>query len=140
MLGLKPVENRSWEPWEKVDGGRVKFRGRLLIHASARPDSDGPRFIASLGIRMPHDLPMGVILGSVELYDVVTDSRSPWAEPGQKHWLMRDPKPWLRPIKANGELGLWEWDAVPGGGPVQARRDPPAPPPDQGGVVPVWTV
>jgi hypothetical protein len=109
MAGLKDVENRSWEPYERVRGQRVKVRGRLLIHASARPDDEGRRFIASLGVQTPRDLPNGVILGSVVLADVVTNSTSPWADPGQKHWLVRDPIPWPAPIPALGKLGLWEW-------------------------------
>jgi hypothetical protein len=110
MFGGKIVENRSWEPWEKVDGRRVKFRGRLLIHASQSPDREGRLFLARLGIQLPPGLPNGVILGSVELYDVVTDSRSRWADPGQKHWLLRNPEPWPVPVAAKGDLGLWEYE------------------------------
>ncbi len=101
MHGGKFVENRSW---------RTKFRGRLLIHASLRPDREARPFMASLGIDVPADVPRGVILGAVTLTDVVQDSESPWAEPGQMHWLLADPEPWPEPVPAKGDLGLWDWE------------------------------
>ncbi len=65
----KLVENRSWS---------TKFRGRLLIHASLRPDPAARPFMAALGIEVPAVVPRGVIVGSVVLVDVVDDSASPW--------------------------------------------------------------
>jgi hypothetical protein len=97
----KLTENRSW---------RTTYRGPLAIHASLRPDPEGRAFMAALGIDVPEDLPRGVILGSVVLVDVVDDSDSPWAEPGQRHWLLEDPQPWPEPVPAKGDLGLWEFE------------------------------
>jgi hypothetical protein len=97
----KTTENRSW---------RTTYRGELSIHASMRPDPDGRAFMAGLGIDVPDDLPRGVILGSVRLVDVVDDSDSPWAEPGQHHWVLEGPEPWPEPVPAKGDLGLWEFD------------------------------
>ena len=99
----KLTENRSW---------RTTYRGPLLIHASMRPDPDGRAFIARLGIDVPEDLPAGVILGSVRLVDVVDDSDSPWAEPGQRHWQLEDPQPWPVPVVAKGDLGLWDFETA----------------------------
>lgn len=96
----KIVENRSWA---------TRHRGRLLIHASLRPDREARPFMATLGIEVPAVVPRGVILGSVVLADVVTDSTSPWAEPGCKHWLLTDPEPWPEPVPAKGDLGIWTW-------------------------------
>jgi len=97
----KTTENRSWA---------TKYRGRLLIHASLRRDPAAREFAASLGLQLPADVPRGVILGSVRLVDVVDDSDSPWAEPGQRHWQIEDPQPWPVPAAAKGDLGLWEFD------------------------------
>jgi hypothetical protein len=47
-----------------------------------------------------------VILGSVELVDVVRDSRSSWAEDGAYHWLLADPRPLPAPIARRGRAGL----------------------------------
>ena len=79
-----------------------------------RPDRDGRAFMAALGIDVPEDLPRGVILGSVVLANVVDDNDSPWAEPGQRHWLLEDPRPWPEPVPAKGDLGLWDWAEVAG--------------------------
>jgi len=65
--------------------------------------------MAQLGIDVPENLPVGVILGAVTLADVVDDSSSPWAIPGRQHWILADPQPWPRPVPAKGELGLWDW-------------------------------
>jgi ASCH domain len=100
LFGRKSVENRSWATW---------YRGRLLIHASLRPDREARPFMAALGVQLPAVVPRGVILGSVVLVDVVDGSPSPWAEPGLKHWLLEDPQPWREPVPAKGDLGLWEW-------------------------------
>jgi hypothetical protein len=96
----KATENRSW---------RTKYRGRLLIHASLRPDPSAREFAARLGLEVPAVVPRGAILGSVVLVDVVNDSTSPWAEPGAWHWLLEDPQPWSEPVPAKGELGIWDW-------------------------------
>lgn len=96
----KIVENRSWA---------TRHRGRLLIHASLRPDRAARPFMAALGIEVPAAVPRGVVLGSVVLVDVVDDADSPWAELGQKHWLLEDPQPWPEPVTAKGDLGLWDW-------------------------------
>jgi hypothetical protein len=101
----KVIENRSW---------RTKYRGELGIHASLRPDPAARGFMSRLGIEVPALVPRGVVLGSVILDDVVDDSDSPWAEPGQQHWVLQDPRPWPGPVPAKGDLGLWEW-AVPAG-------------------------
>lgn len=75
-MGIKNVENRTWAR---------KFRGRILIHASATPVKDFENYL-SLGemaalnlfctehkITMPEKLPTSAIIGSVEVKDIVTD-------------------------------------------------------------------
>ena len=60
-------------------------------------------------VPLPKDLVFGAIVGTVELYDVVTDSHNPWAIPGLYHWLLRDPRPLARPIPARGRQGWWTY-------------------------------
>lgn len=73
----KDVENRTWN---------TKYRGRLIIHAGA---------------------PIKAVLGTVNLLDVVTDSESPWAIPGQYHWLIEGPRAvWSWEVP--GRQGLWK--------------------------------
>lgn len=100
VMGAKDVENRPW---------RARYRGTLLIHAAARPDS------AAMRERNVGDLGRyrAAIIGHVELVDVVTDSPSPWAEPGQWHWVVRDPAWFPDPIPCTGRLGLWDPGVMP---------------------------
>jgi hypothetical protein len=106
--GGKDVENRSW---------RTNYRGRLLIHASKRPEEIEPSLpgqataeeiilLNALGESEPYN---GCILGSVELADCVLNSKSAWAEEGAWLWILRNPVPFDEPIPARGSLGLWEY-------------------------------
>ena len=88
----KDVENRSW--W-------TSYRGPLLIHAAG----SAPRHDLLVPVKYS-ELVRGAITGVVELYDCVRDAKSEWAERGQWHWLLRDPRP-LEPIRCQGALGLW---------------------------------
>ena len=92
LAGIKDVENRPW---------RTHYRGPLAIHAGARVDR--------VGIELFPDVhgPRGVVLGTVELIDVVRDSDSPWAVGGAWHWVLSDPRPWPTPYPTVGRLGLW---------------------------------
>jgi len=92
MDGTKPVENRSWKTF---------YRGRLWIHAGLTIDRNAMWTVGRPGA----DEPRGVILGHVELVDVVRDSDSPWAEPGQFHWLLENPTP-VKQIPYRGGQGL----------------------------------
>jgi hypothetical protein len=92
----KDVENRSWT---------TSHRGRLYIHAGMRAD---PEEVLSPVIPTPR----GVILGYVQLLDIVTNSKSRWAEPGQYHWLLANPVLLSTPVPAKGRLGLWSLNSV----------------------------
>ena len=113
----KDVENRCKS---------TKFRGRILIHASKTPDmyAYGHLFGSGAEMRKIHDSLIdniydvnktcGHIIGSVELYDCVQDSKSPWAENlpepySQYHWLLREPHIFAVPLPARGMLGLWPY-------------------------------
>jgi hypothetical protein len=101
--GGKTVENRRWS---------TPFRGRFYLHAGVGWDRDGPGWIErEIGIDVPRreDLLFGAIIGTVELYDVVSESDSPWAEPDNYYWLLRNPKPLRRPIRVLGQLGWWSY-------------------------------
>lgn len=121
MFGPKRVENRTWA---------TSHRGPLLIHAgqnrsrepAARAD------LERLGVEVPQDIPRGVILGTVDLVDVVRilgqyqhllmdefDEHKIIEDPfahGPYCWILRDPKPLPEPIPAIGNQGLWEMGVI----------------------------
>jgi hypothetical protein len=98
---FKDVENRGW---------RTPYR-RIWIHAAARRRA-AP--VLPPGIEIPDapDLPRGVLLGTVTITDIVTDSPSVWAVPGQYHWLLTDPRPLDEPIPITGRYFCWSTDQL----------------------------
>lgn len=111
--GIKDIENRNW---------RTNFRGRVLIHSSAKGD------IAKFGCLQPtqrlkvlntpmgriyfNDLPFGSIIGSVEIVDCVQNHSSIWADKGVYNWVLANPVLFKEPIPAKGKLSLWEYDEL----------------------------
>jgi hypothetical protein len=50
------------------------------------------------------------IIGSVEIVDCVENSKSPWAENGNYHWILKNAKMLDKPILfVKGKLGLFEY-------------------------------
>jgi hypothetical protein len=100
--GYKDIENRSW---------KTRYRGTLLIQASAnlpaKRELDAGRLLArKRGVRVPEDLEKGGIVGTVQLEDCVTRSRSKWFE-GPIGWVLTKPKRLpFTPLK--GRLGLFD--------------------------------
>ncbi|HEX5119835.1 MAG TPA: ASCH domain-containing protein [Pseudonocardiaceae bacterium] len=100
-LGKDP-ENRSWS---------TEHRGPVAIHASTRLDPAGARWARTAGFDVD-TFPRGVIVGVVDLWDVVRGHRSPWAQLDAFHWRMRDPVALLDPIPWRGTLKLVELPAA----------------------------
>ncbi len=79
--GHKDIENRVWN---------TRFRGRIWIHAGLR--HDGPRDSWDWrNIQPPKRFEYGGIIGSVEIVDVVTRSRSRWFS-GPFGFVLRNPR------------------------------------------------
>jgi ASCH domain len=99
LVAGKDVENRTRS---------TNYRGRLWIHAGrATAQAESDHWARERGVWIPDEpLPRGVILGCVELVDVVRDSDSPWAAPDHWHWLLRWPMLLARPVELKGSLGL----------------------------------
>lgn len=129
VLGEKKVETRDWA---------TGYRGPLLIHASksyprmAKVFRNEPFVEEALG---RHELkvaplPLGAIIGAVDLVDCVPVDSEKWAamaervderewlwgnlEPGQKPgrvaWMLTKARKLRAPIPAQGMLGLWRWE------------------------------
>jgi len=108
----KDIENRTWTP---------RYDGPILIHASSKPYvgdklADARREIAQKGriplAKVPDDFPRCTILGAVDVVGFVKNSKSAWAYPGAKHWVLRNPRPLTKPVRnVDGKLNLWRWVA-----------------------------
>ena len=100
--GFKDIENRTWA---------TRYRGTLLIQASAglptkRNLEEARLFARKRGVELPEDFERGGIVGTVELEDCVTRSRSKWFE-GPVGWVLSRPKR-LAFIPLKGQLGLFD--------------------------------
>ena len=132
VLGEKRVETRDWA---------TGYRGPLLIHASKgypraaqvfRNDSVVEDALRRHGL-LVSPLPLGAIIGSVELVDCVPVDSEKWRgmvkrvdprewiwgnlEPGQNPqrvaWMLQRARKLPVAIPAAGSLGLWTWE-LPG--------------------------
>ncbi|SCX40619.1 ASCH domain-containing protein [Nitrosospira sp. Nsp1] len=100
----KDIENRSWS---------TKLRGRVLIHAAKGMTKDEYLMVSlCIAEMLPvFDLPSfkqlerGGIIGSVEIVDCVTRSKSPWFF-GRYGFVLRNPKP-LPFTPWRGQLGFF---------------------------------
>ena len=100
VKGIKDVECRGWS---------TKYRGPLLIQSAARMTAEA---VDDFDVRtsMPgYDYPMGVLLGSVDLVDIVTEHESKWAEPGySRYFVLENAREFAHPIPWKGVLGLYD--------------------------------
>jgi hypothetical protein len=108
MHGGKDVENRDWH---------TKVRGRVLIHASKgmtkdewdsawhfSRETDAPSIALFSGLTYDN-IERGGIIGSVVIYDCVTEFSSPWFV-GTYGFLLRDSRP-LPFTPWRGQLGFF---------------------------------
>lgn len=110
--GGKDIENRDWP---------TRVRGRVAIHASKRLDKvqmgEAMEVMHRLGTSKPciaaHAIAFGAVIGTVEIVDCVQRSDSPWFF-GDYGFVLRDPRPLLKPVPCRGALGWWEWDEKSG--------------------------
>lgn len=128
--GIKDIENRTWKLPEKYKGERV------LIHASANPDSikleiEGQATIkeiemfSALGKSEDENL-FSAIIGSVRFIDCVINHESIWAEKSETgqldeqtnefgkpnyNWVATDAVLFEKPIlNVKGRLNFWDFD------------------------------
>ena len=98
MYYAKDVENRSWS---------TTYRGRMWVHASSR-GAFLDRWPGTVALGGEHGMPIGVIVGSVDITDVVRGHTSPWSwGPDLYQWVVSDPRPLDVPIPAKGLPTLW---------------------------------
>lgn len=111
--GGKDIENRSKG---SIRAGRMT-PGTICIHAAIGLKEDEYRYIAwrmqEIGVRCPPpaDLPRGVIIGLVDVVEIIDQSESPWFG-GDAGLRLENPRALDHPIPAKGELGYFEWHEV----------------------------
>lgn len=123
--GIKDIENRTWP---------TKFRGRVLVHASAKYQSlevlseDQWNFLQSKAFANNVSIKVfetGVIIGSVEIVDCVINHKSIWAEKSTEikdkagrvvhefkiyNWVLANPVLFTEPImNVKGKLSFWDY-------------------------------
>lgn len=115
LCTIKNVENRTWD---------TKKRGRILIHASAKPEPGDPwdyftdEEAASVRVAMnkgiipdPKNFPTGCIVGYGDLIDCVEGSDSIWANPDCINWIFENRYLFKNPIpNIKGKLGFFNYD------------------------------
>jgi len=110
LLGLKPVENRSWP---------ASYRGPLLIHIGRTYDHDGAMYLCSVPAfrddvnryldfcgGMETRLPVGVIAGKVNMVDCVTSHPSLYFFGSFGH-VYQDPVIFKNPIPYKGSQRIF---------------------------------
>jgi len=131
VMGDKKIETRS---------RNTKYRGRLLIHASKKLTSEqirlGQMFNSNYGAGLGFidDLPLGQIIGSVNLIHVVesrycfkdnefevdainwrlTEKERAFGDysPERFGWLLANPILFKTGVPAKGSLSIWEYEGT----------------------------
>ena len=121
VSGVKRYETRTW---------RTSHRGLLYIHASRSLTEDVRRLcaeeplwslLAKQGIARVSDLPLGALVGTVELVDCIdTDALADSLNaeqlalgdfrPGRWAWKLRNPQRLAEPIACKGNRGVFNID------------------------------
>ncbi len=100
----KDIENRDWY---------TGIRGTVAIHAG-KGMTRGEYLDASEFIGISHPTidqclaVSGMIIGTVDIVDCVTNSESQWFF-GKYGFVLRNPVRFDVPVPAKGALGFWEW-------------------------------
>lgn len=108
----KDIENRNW---------RTTLRETIAIHASlgiSKGDVDAFSMFVSDILKTEtiseirdrfydKTLPLGVIVGTVDIVDCVEEHDSPWFC-GPYGFVLENPRRLVNPIEIRGSLGFWE--------------------------------
>jgi len=77
---------------------RTHYPGRILIQASLKVEDEEARKLKL----DPDGLHTGAILGSVEIVDCIRGAKRKWANRGQWHWILKNPRVLTKPIPLKG--------------------------------------
>lgn len=129
VKGIKDIENRTWA---------TKYRGRVLIHASAKAfkytsaldffGAERHKAIKDKTLYVPK-LEVSAIIGSVEIVACVINCPSIWADKTNGvlggnmffmkydtdpiyNWVLANPIEFPEPIQAKGKLNFWDYPNI----------------------------
>jgi len=104
ISGAKDIENRAWN---------TSFRGRILVHAGKVRPTDAllATVRESYGVVIPDNLPLGGIIGSVDVVEVVTEHPSRWFN-GPYGFVLSNPRQ-MTLVPYSGRLKLFDIDLPP---------------------------
>ncbi|MXM66099.1 hypothetical protein GR925_22270 [Streptomyces sp. HUCO-GS316] len=94
----KDIENRGW---------MTDYRGTIAIQAGKNPAPGAREKLHAMGIDVPDSLPTCVVLGVVDLADIVKESASRWAVDDHWHWQFTNPRPLDDPVPLLGRQSLF---------------------------------
>lgn len=99
--GYKDVENRTWG---------TLLRGRIFVHAGLKVDKGAYPWIRARFPEVPlpphYELPVGGLVGAVEITGCSDRSPSPWHALGQHAFALA--APWVLPfVRMKGRLGFF---------------------------------
>lgn len=101
VMGYKDIENRRW---------KTTRRGRVMIHASKKFDTDGYWWVRSEFPEIPlpeiGDYPMGGVVGEATIVDCVDRSRSEWFS-GPHGFLLTEAATYSPMLPCLGKLGFF---------------------------------
>jgi hypothetical protein len=116
--GYKDIENRNWrigrkaqhEPYSSYHQANftIEVPVRIYVHASKILDTSGAKYF---NITIPPNLPLGAIIGEVDIIDCITESASPWFS-GRYGFVLANPILYEIPIPCQGALGFFEPDTA----------------------------
>ncbi len=128
--GIKNIENRTWKLPEKYKGERVLIHAGLdnllskVRYGETIPFMTDEQISTVLSMGKSTEvfgslLPVGAIIGSVEIVRSQVDHHSIWAEYNRGwpsdpkviyHWVLANPILFEKPIlNVKGKLGFWDY-------------------------------
>ncbi len=123
VAGLKGYETRP---------RRTNIRGRVAVHAGKASLNRATRelsdrgfweLLGAVGGKTDTDLPLGAVVGTVEIVDCVpvedvvggiTEQERALGDysPGRWAWVLKNPVMFDTPIPAKGKQGWWNWEGA----------------------------
>lgn len=96
----KDIENRT---------RHTKIRGTIVIHAGKSIDMEAYYELKREGYELPpfDQLPLGQIIGTVDIVDSVEDHPSKWKQEYTVGYVLENPKIFKKGIEYRGQLGFW---------------------------------